>query len=267
MKSICSYILLVIPIVCFLFLAPLTSAQAQGLSKSEKKAWKKRFKKMSVEAFKAMMDEYDALKEETGTLKREVNALTKANVATQEQIDAAVKNIENIGGGGSGGSVAGAEGTSAAQDFSKGLVFRVQIGAFSSKDLMGYVKNELPCNCTDSKMLMNYEKQRFKPEEDQGMNKYMVGTFRDYWEADLFKNYLCEMGVQGAFIVAYKDNRRIPDIKDVLSRADVDAIQKHLEGSPCGSGSLDGGGSSGGGGGSTPADSGSGSGGGGSDDW
>ena len=45
--------------------------------------------------------------------------------------------------------------------------------------------------------------------------RYTLGEFRDYWEADKFKKYLREMGVKDAWIVPYKDGKRVP-IKDVL---------------------------------------------------
>ena len=47
------------------------------------------------------------------------------------------------------------------------------------------------------------------------MNKYTIGVFKDYWEADTFKKYVREMGVRDAWIVSYRDGQRV-DIKDVL---------------------------------------------------
>ena len=38
--------------------------------------------------------------------------------------------------------------------------------------------------------------------------KYTLGEFTDYWEADKFKQFLREMGVEGAWVVAYKDGKR-----------------------------------------------------------
>ncbi len=40
---------------------------------------------------------------------------------------------------------------------------------------------------------------------EKGEQKFTIGIFRDYWEADKFKKYMREMGVKDAWIVPYKD--------------------------------------------------------------
>lgn len=85
-------------------------------------------------------------------------------------------------------------------DFSKGVVFKVQIGAFKNKDLSKYFDNN----------------PNFGGEAtDKGEQRYTIGIFRDYWEADKFKKYMREMGVKDAWIVPFKDGQRV-EIKDVL---------------------------------------------------
>ena len=81
----------------------------------------------------------------------------------------------------------------------KGILFKVQIGAFKKKDLSKFSKSN----------------PAFQLDAKDGTMKYTIGMFRDYWEADTFKKYLRQMGVKGAWIVAYKDGTRVP-IKDVL---------------------------------------------------
>ncbi|MGI9543756.1 MAG: Ezrin/radixin/moesin family protein, partial [Cyclobacteriaceae bacterium] len=51
--------------------------------------------------------------------------------------------------------------------------------------------------------------------DSDGTQRYTLGNFKDYWQADKFKKYLREMGVKDAWIVPYKDGRRVP-MKDVL---------------------------------------------------
>jgi hypothetical protein len=80
-----------------------------------------------------------------------------------------------------------------------GVVFKVQIGAFQKKDMSKFFDNN----------------PMFSGEDENGMQKVTVGFFRDYWEADTFKKYLREMGVKDAWIVPFKDGKRVP-IKDVL---------------------------------------------------
>ena len=55
----------------------------------------------------------------------------------------------------------------------------------------------------------------FGVENKDGLQKFTIGVFRDYWEADTFKKYLREMGVKDAWVVSYKDGVRVP-IKEVL---------------------------------------------------
>lgn len=85
-------------------------------------------------------------------------------------------------------------------DFSKGVVFKVQVGAFKNKDLSKYFDNN-----------PNFGGEA-KGDEPQ---KITIGIFRDYWEADVFKKYMRDMGVKDAWIVPYKDGERV-EIKDVL---------------------------------------------------
>jgi hypothetical protein len=85
-------------------------------------------------------------------------------------------------------------------DFSKGVVFKVQIGAFKNKNLTKYFDNN----------------PNFGGEARDGEpQKLTIGIFRDYWEADTFKKYMREMGVKDAWIVPYRDGQRV-EIKDVL---------------------------------------------------
>ena len=85
-------------------------------------------------------------------------------------------------------------------DFSKGVVFKVQIGAFKNKNLAKYFDNN----------------PNFGGEaRDKEPQKLTIGIFRDYWEADTFKKYMREMGVKDAWIVPYRDGQRV-EIKDVL---------------------------------------------------
>ncbi|MEM6299335.1 MAG: hypothetical protein AAF740_11670 [Bacteroidota bacterium] len=67
---------------------------------------------------------------------------------------------------------------------------------------------------------------RFHAETDADeTKKYTIANFRDYWDADLFKKYLREMGVADAWIVAYRDGQRT-DITNVLGDEEIKAIKK-----------------------------------------
>lgn len=173
------------------------------LSKQEAKQWKKTKKAMSPEEFKTMVNQNTTLKQEINQLtadletaqseleeKQDEVALMQGKVQNLEQdlAEARIMDVSSEGAGTSNTKVA------------KGVVFKVQIGAFRNKDLSKYFGTS----------------ENFGGEVDaDGTHRYTLGNFGDYWQADKFKKYLREMGVKDAWIVPYKDGRRVP-MKDVL---------------------------------------------------
>lgn len=193
-------------ILCLVLVFIQLSTYAQ-LSKKEKKEWKKKAKEFAKnpDNLKALIDQKqtadnavttlkgDVAKFQTslsekdskiGELEDQLNKLrselttTKAELAQLKEVPPAPSPM----------------------DFSKGLVFKVQVGAFKNKNLAKYFDNN----------------PNFGGEVKEGEpQKVTIGIFRDYWEADTFKKYLREMGVSDAWIVPYKDAQRV-GIKDVL---------------------------------------------------
>ncbi|MCU0416432.1 MAG: Ezrin/radixin/moesin family protein [Cytophagaceae bacterium] len=178
-------------------------AQAQ-MTKVEEKEWAKRLKSLTPETYRKLVQDKEALSQEVEKLKNdnaklqadlqakqiEINNL-KQQLAQQVQVQQAQPQATTGGSAGSSGSTA----TS-----TKGIVYKVQIGAFKNKDLTKYFNNN----------------KNFSGDVDaDGTKKYTLGTFTDYWEADNFKKYLREMGVKDAWVVAYKDGKRI-ELKDAL---------------------------------------------------
>ncbi|WP_245907026.1 SPOR domain-containing protein [Reichenbachiella versicolor] len=180
------------------------NASAQ-MSKSEQKEWKKRIKSLTPQQYKALLEENKSLKGQLSSLKKDAAGFDTKLKEKDDQISDYQDQISSMrselaaakrkaaAGGSEGGSIARSSGPI------KGIVFKVQIGAFKQKDLKEFAKNN----------------PSFEVDDDNGTLRYTVGLFRDYWEADTFKKYLREMGVKGAWIVAYKDGKRVP-IKDVL---------------------------------------------------
>jgi hypothetical protein len=95
-------------------------------------------------------------------------------------------------------------------DFSKGVVFKVQVGAFKNKDLSKYFDNN----------------PNFGGEAaDKEPQRITIGIFRDYWEADVFKKYMRDMGVKDAWITPYRDGQRV-EIKDVMEGVMAEKAEK-----------------------------------------
>ena len=187
------------------------SVSAQ-LSKEEKKEWKAKYKayKKDLEGFKDLVEENGTLKSQLSTTKRQLTTLQSqmgdkdAKIAEmQDQVTrmraqvAAARDAEL--------EAKNAVGTSRPKTVSKspmsmdGIVFKVQIGAFAKKDMSKFFGNN----------------PMFSGQDENGLQKITIGFFKDYWEADTFKKYLREMGVKDAWIVPFKDGKRVP-IKDVL---------------------------------------------------
>ena len=186
-----------------------TSQVFAQLSKQEKKEWKKKAKQFSKspEALKQLTEEKQAAETELASANQRVTQLQ----STMSNKDSRIAELEDeLAQSRSQLTSARAEiaqlkesPTSApvnSMDFSQGVVFKVQIGAFKNKDLAKYFENN-----------PNFGGE-VKENEPQ---KVTIGIFRDYWEADTFKKYMREMGVKDAWIVPYKDGQRV-EIKDVL---------------------------------------------------
>ncbi len=203
--------------ILVLFLFSLTSvhetALAQELSKKEKKRLKKEQKKhlkelksMSAGDFQKMQQAQEEWKEKAATLDTEVaNLQSQLNGKDDEtkRLRDQVRSLE--------AELQKAKSEMAANKpvdqnvplsnaYDEGLIFRVQIGAFRDKNLEQYL----------------HTSEDFNGETDnQGIQKYTLGNFREYWDADKFKKYLRAMGVRDAWIVPYQDGTRVA-LKEVL---------------------------------------------------
>jgi uncharacterized small protein (DUF1192 family) len=177
------------------------------LSKQEKKEWKSKAKeyaknpaelKTLIEAKQTAETDNAALKGQIGTLNDEVSNKTAKIAELEDQI--AKMRSEVTSAKAELAQQKEAPAPVHSMDFSKGVVFKVQIGAFKNKDLAKYFDNN----------------PNFGGEAtEKGEQKYTIGVFRDYWEADKFKKYMRDMGVKDAWIVPFKDGQRV-EIKDVL---------------------------------------------------
>ncbi len=200
----------------FLLVVLIASFTFQSFSQNDKalkKEWAKKMKEMDPLEFKQKMEDYEATKSqlaaksgELTTQEEKVKSLENDKLNHEQEIATLKEEIERLKS-----STVKMPKEKGEKDIShnnlhrqnantKGLVFKVQIGAFKIKNLTKYFDNN----------------KNFSGEVDEdGTKKYTLGYFTDYWEADTFKKYLREMGVKDAWIVPYKDGQRL-NIKDVL---------------------------------------------------
>lgn len=202
-----------IVIVFAVALSLVFTVNAQELSKEEKKEWAAKLKSMTPENFKLLVENKDKYKSEAENLQSEVNQLQADNDQLESEISdykaAAAKaeekaqQMEQAASQPAAPAAGGADYANYEQPTSKGVLFKVQVGAFKNFDITKYFDRH----------------QNFSGEVDaDGTMKYTLGVFSEYWEADKFKKYMREMGVKGAWIVSYKDGKRV-NIKDVLEGA------------------------------------------------
>lgn len=192
----------------FVCIGTMSESYAQ-LSKVEKKEWKKKWKayKADLEAFKDLVEENSAMKSQLNSIRSQVTSLESSVSEKDGQISDLTAQVRRIESDVSSAKAAqkraetelAAKPASVSGDWDKGVVFRVQIGAFEKKDMSEF----------------NEGNEEFNTENAEDMQKVTLGNFRDYWQADKFKKDLRSMGVAGAWIVPYKDGARVP-IKDVL---------------------------------------------------
>jgi len=190
---------------CLALMAASTQSFAQ-LSKKEKKEWKKKAKQFAKnpQNLKQLSEDKQTADNSVVSLNQQVSQMQ----ATIGDKDTKIAQLEDELSG-LRGQLTSANAELAklkespvvnSMDFSKGVVFKVQIGAFKNKNLAKYFENN----------------PNFGGEAKDGEpQKLTIGIFRDYWEADTFKKYMREMGVKDAWIVPYKDGQRV-EIKDVL---------------------------------------------------
>jgi hypothetical protein len=183
-----------------------TSQIFAQLSKQEKKEWKKKAKEFSKNPanLKQLTEDKQAADNQVSSLNQKVSQM-QSSISDK---DAKIAELEDQLSQ-SRGQLTAARAEIAQlkespvvneMDFSKGVVFKVQIGAFKNKDLAKYF---------DNNPNLGGEVKEGEPQ------KITIGIFRDYWEADTFKKYMREMGVKDAWIVPYRDGQRV-EIKDVL---------------------------------------------------
>ncbi|MEP1602887.1 Ezrin/radixin/moesin family protein [Ekhidna sp.] len=179
-------------------------ANAQ-MDKKEQKEWKKRIKKLEPEQYKQLLDENKSLKGQVTSLKTELGNIDdriaekdQQILTYQSQVGDLREELSRLQNAQPADNVA-TKNTGSGIDENKGIVFKVQLGAFSKKEDLSKYDNST----------------NFSAENKDGLQKFTIGVFREYRTADTFKKYLREMGVKDAWVVSYKDGSRVP-MKDVL---------------------------------------------------
>jgi len=195
----------IVLLLCLLCVSVSTQTFAQ-LSKKEKKEWKKKAKEFGKNPanLKQLTEDKAAADEQVSSLNTKVTSMQSSISDKDAKIAELEDQLQQMRGQLTATKAELAQLKESPvvnpMDFSKGVVFKVQVGAFKNKDLAKYFDNN----------------PNFGGEARDGEpQKITIGIFRDYWEADTFKKYMRDMGVKDAWIVPYRDGQRV-EIKDVL---------------------------------------------------
>ncbi len=175
----------------FLNIATITQLQAQEDKKLEKE-WKAKRDAYSPLDFKKLIYDKNATNVLVNKRAIELEDNKKAILAKDDEIAQLKVQKKKL--------LKANEEVDASPKSSKGIIFKVQIGA--------YKNIEIPASFLK-------ETQLETEKDGKNVKRYTLGQFKDYWAADKFKKLLWAQGLKDAWIVAYKDGKRI-GIKEAL---------------------------------------------------
>lgn len=175
--------------------------------KEEKKKWKEKKSKIEPLQYRDMLKEIDELKAENEALKRQ-NASMQAGFDEKESLKASLqKQITELQNGGKATEGIKTETNEVDASYkTKGIVFRIQVGAYRKIDLSKFKDNN----------------RNFAVAQEGDIMKYELGSFANAREAYSFKKYMMKIGVPSPWVVAYKDGQRMTDdIRTILKSVGV----------------------------------------------
>jgi hypothetical protein len=176
-------------LLTLLFVISFTAAEAQSLSKKEKKALKKERKtyKKDPQKWVSMLNSH---KKEITVLSDEVTALKAkiaANNAEKQVLADKLVALE--------AQYASLKKSMPTTNLPAGTVYQVQMGYYQYLDLVSF----------------NDKLKTIKAEEIDGTKRYVIGHFETVMDALQFSNDIKALGINDAFVSQYKNGVRNMD--------------------------------------------------------
>lgn len=202
-------------LVLVFFSIILLSAQNSyaQLSKQEENEWKAKAKdyKSNPAALKAVFSERDRLRMENAEISTKLEDAESALRDKEEQVNSLLDEVNQLNDqllattemlNMQAQEEPAQEVPSSNEDaMETGLVFKVQVGAYKKRKL----NNRL--DTSDDLDL----------ETEGGLQKIILGKFRDYQMAEELRLYMVKIGIKDAWVVPYRDGKRI-SLKDALRK-------------------------------------------------
>lgn len=177
---------LILVLLAFGVMASMNIAEAQTLSKSERKALKKEIKtyKKDPEKWVKMQNRHKAevteLEEEVARLKAELKDTKASNAELLAKIEELNARYNNL--------VAKMPTTKTPM----GTIYQVQMGYYQYLDLVSF----------------NEKLKVVKAEEVDGAKRYVIGYFENLMDAVQFSQDIKKLGIEDAFVSQYIDGER-----------------------------------------------------------
>jgi|TARA_B110000114_G_scaffold81855_1_gene86595 hypothetical protein len=180
---------IVLTVLSIVFVFSISTAEAQSLSKKERRALKKEIKtyKKNPEKWVKMQNQHIAqiteLSGEVATLKAK---LADIEILRAEKMDLADKLAALEA------QYAKLKRSMPSTQVPMGIVYQVQMGYYQYLDLVSF----------------NEKLKTIKAEEVDGAKRYVIGHFENVMDAIQFSNDIKKLGIKDAFVSQYEDGVR-----------------------------------------------------------
>ncbi|MBT0809664.1 SPOR domain-containing protein [Litoribacter ruber] len=192
-------------IICLLAPSALITQQAAAQTRQQQRELRRELRKLSPEEFDSMKNRQAELQQKVEELSRQTSQLQEDVQGKEKQISELKNELSRLQKELDQRKEELMALRQKEEQWNEGVVFRVQIGAFSDYDYS---------HATGSSPQLQYEKT-------DDWHKYIMGNFRSYKEADELKKHLRKTGIRDAWIVPYRDGERVP-LREVLDEALAD---------------------------------------------
>ncbi len=180
----------------------LVQAQAQKMSRQEKKEFKQKLKnyKSNPDALMTMEDDLNRYRRENQELQSRMNQLESERSRKDAKIADLEQEISQLNMGMRSAQDAmqqmrdQKEAVASRGPDMRGLTYRVQIGA--------YGKTSVPAT-------LDKDDDNFDLETVDGLQRILIGLFRNMDEAEQLRSHMQKIGIKDAWVVPYRDGNRI----------------------------------------------------------